>query len=123
VLVVEDSSDVRELFVTLLQMDGAEAVGAANGAEALEALRRGPFDIVLTDLGLPDLPADVLIRAMLAEARGAIEVVVITGEGEPAITRALQAGAGAVFAKPCRWGEVYRYLDGLDRTRDTRAAA
>jgi CheY-like chemotaxis protein len=114
VLVVEDSPDVRELFVTLLQMDGAEAVGAANGTEALNAFRSQRFDVVMTDLGLPDMPADTLIRAMLAEARGAVDVVVITGEGEPAVTRALQAGASVIFTKPCRWGDVYRYLDGHD---------
>jgi DNA-binding response OmpR family regulator len=121
VLVVEDSPDVRELFVTLLQMDGAEAVGAADGAEALAAFRTRRFDVVMTDLGLPDMPADILIRAMLAEARGTVDVVVITGEGEPAVTRALQAGAAAIFTKPCRWGDIYRYLDGLD-ARDARVA-
>ena len=112
VLVIEDSPDVRELFVTLLRLDGAEAVGAGSGTEALKLFRSQPFDVVMTDLGLPDMPADVLIRALLAEARGGVEVVVITGEGEPAVTRALQAGASIIFTKPCRWADVYRYLDG-----------
>lgn len=119
VLVVEDSPDVRELFVTLLRLDGAEAVGAANGRDALAAFRSQPFNVVMTDLGLPDMPGDALIRAMVAEARGGIEVVVITGEGEPAVTRALQAGASVIFTKPCRWTDVHRYLSGLD----ARAAA
>jgi CheY-like chemotaxis protein len=116
---VEDSPDVRELFVTLLRLDGAEAVGAATGQGALAAFRSQRFEVVLTDLGLPDMPADALIRTMVAEARGAIEVVVITGEGEPAVTRALHAGAGVIFTKPCRWSDVSRYLEGLH----VRAAA
>jgi CheY-like chemotaxis protein len=116
---VEDSPDVRELFVTLLQMDGAEAVGAQNGTEALNAFRSQQFDIVMTDLGLPDMPADTLIRAMLAEARGPVEVIVITGEGEPSVTRALQAGASAIFAKPCRWADIYSHLERYE----ARAAA
>jgi CheY-like chemotaxis protein len=119
VLVIEDSSDVRELFVTLLSLDGAEAVGAANGTEALNAFRRERFDIVMTDLGLPDMPADALIAALLAEAHGAVDIVVITGEGEPAVTRALQAGASIVFTKPCRWADVYSHL----ARHDTAAAA
>jgi two-component system, chemotaxis family, CheB/CheR fusion protein len=114
VLVVEDSPDVRELFVTLLKMDGAEAVGAANGTDALNVFRSQRFDVVMTDLGLPDMPADMLIRAMLAEARGAVDIVVISGEGEPATTRALQAGASVIFTKPCRWADVCQYLDGPD---------
>ena len=109
---VEDSPDVRELFVTLLQLDGADAVGAADATEALNVFRSRRFDVVMTDLGLPDMPADALIRQIRAEARGPVDVVVITGEGEPAVTRALQAGASIIFTKPCRWTDVYRYLDG-----------
>lgn len=114
VLVVDDSADVRELFVTLLQLDGADAVGAANGQDALDAFRAQPFDVVMTDLGLPDMPADTLIRAIVAEAQGGVEVIVITGAGEPAVTRALQAGASVVFTKPCRWFDVHRHLESLD---------
>lgn len=113
VLVVDDSADVRELFVTLLQLDGAEAVGAANGQEALDAFRAQSFDIVMTDLGLPDMPADTLIRA-ITEAQNGVEIIVITGAGEPAVTRALQAGASVVFTKPCRWADVHRHLESLD---------
>jgi CheY-like chemotaxis protein len=119
VLVIEDSPDVRELFVTLLGMDGAEAVGVANGTDALNTFRNEPFDVVMTDLGLPDMPADMLIRALLAEARGAVQIIVITGESEPAVTRALQAGARVIFTKPCRWADVVGYLD----RSESRAAA
>lgn len=118
-LVVEDSADVRDLFVTLLRLDGAKAVGAANGRDALAAFRKEQFDVVITDLGLPDMAADALIRTMVGEARGGIDVVVITGEGEPAVTRALHAGASVIFTKPCRWMDVLGYLNGLD----ARAAA
>jgi CheY-like chemotaxis protein len=115
VLVVDDSPDVRELFVTLLQLDGAEAVGAATGHDALAAFRSQHFDIVMTDLGLPDMAPDTLIRGIVDEARG-VEIIVITGAGEPAVTRALQAGASVVFTKPCRWIDVHRHLDSLDAT-------
>ncbi|RPH34681.1 MAG: response regulator, partial [Chloroflexi bacterium] len=72
------------------------------------------FDVVVSDLGLPDISGDVLIGAIIAAARRPIKVVVITGESQPALTRALEAGAEVVFAKPCQWGSVVRYLDGLD---------
>jgi CheY-like chemotaxis protein len=114
VLVVDDSSDVRELFVTLLRLDGAEAIGAANGQDALDAFRAQPFDIVMTDLGLPDMPADTLIHALVTEAQNGVEIIVITGAGEPAVTHALQAGASMVFTKPCRWVDVRRHLESLD---------
>jgi DNA-binding response OmpR family regulator len=67
----------------------------------------------VSDLGLPDIPGDVLIRAIIAAARRPIKVVVITGESEPSWTRALEAGAGVIFAKPCQWGNVVTYLGAL----------
>jgi two-component system, NarL family, capsular synthesis sensor histidine kinase RcsC len=113
VLVVDDAPDVRDLFMTLLRLDGADAVGAANGEDALAVFRSQPFDIVMTDLGLPDMAADALIGAILAESQGNVEIIVITGAGEPAVTRALQAGASVVFTKPCRWADVHRHLTTL----------
>lgn len=69
--------------------------------------------MVVSDLGLPDIAGDVLIRTIIAAARRPIQVVVITGESQPALTRALEAGAGVIFAKPCHWARVVTYLDGL----------
>ena len=110
ILVVEDVADIREVFTVLLRAEGAAVVPAANGREALEALARQQFDVILSDLGLPDVQGDVLVRQMLATTRHRARVVVITGYGEPYITRARQAGAEAVFIKPVEWTRVLDYL-------------
>jgi two-component system, chemotaxis family, CheB/CheR fusion protein len=113
VLVVEDSADMLEILATLLRLEGAEPAEAANGRDALSLFLGRHFDVVLSDLDLPDIPGDVLIRAIVAAARHPVEVVVITGASEPFVARARAAGAGAVFAKPCDWRHVVRYLEGL----------
>jgi len=113
ILVIEDAPDVLALFVTLLRIEGADVAGAASGHEALTAFRSRHFDVVVSDLSLPDIAGDVLIRTIIAAARRPVQVVVITGESQPAGARALDAGAGVVFAKPCQWGNVITYLDGL----------
>jgi two-component system, chemotaxis family, CheB/CheR fusion protein len=113
ILVVEDAPDVLDVFTTLLRLEGADAVGAANGVDALAFSRRRRFDVAVIDLGLPDIPGEVLIRSIMAAARHPLTVVVITGEREPSVTRAREAGASAVFSKPCDWGHVLRYLNGL----------
>jgi two-component system, chemotaxis family, CheB/CheR fusion protein len=113
ILVIEDAPEVLGVLTALLRIEGADVAGAASGHEALTIFRSRHFDVVLTDLGLPDIPGDVLIRTIIAAARRPIEVVVITGESQPAWTRALEAGAGVVFAKPCQWGRVVTYLDRL----------
>jgi signal transduction histidine kinase len=53
VLVVDDEPSVLELQMTILEMHGAVAVGARNGREAVEALGRQSFDLVVSDLKMP----------------------------------------------------------------------
>lgn len=58
ILVVEDAPDVLDVFTTLLRLEGADAVGAANGLDALAVDRGQRFDVVVIDLGLPDIPGE-----------------------------------------------------------------
>ncbi len=111
VLVVEDVADIREVFTVLLEAEGAEVVATGSGREAAELVRTRDFDVVLSDLGLPDIPGDVLIRQILAGSRGRTRVVVITGYTEPYLTRARQAGADKVFTKPVEWTRILEYLE------------
>jgi two-component system CheB/CheR fusion protein len=113
ILVIEDAADVLAVLIMLLRNEGAEVAGAGSGRDALTLFRSRHFDVVVSDLGLPDIAGDVLIRTIIAAARRPIKVVVITGDGQPASTRALAAGAEVIFAKPCHWGSVVTYLDGL----------
>lgn len=110
ILVVEDAADIREVFTVLLQAEGASVVATGNAREALEAAGRQCFDVILSDLGLPDVPGDVLIRQLLATTRNRTRVIVITGYGEPYLTRARQAGAEVVFTKPVEWTRILDYL-------------
>lgn len=120
VLLVEDVADIREVLTILLRAEGAEVVPTGSGREAVELVAQQEFDVVLSDLGLPDMPGDVLIRQIRAGARGRRpRVVVLTGYGEPYVTRARQAGADAVFSKPVDWTLVLDYL----RRRDLAASA
>jgi len=53
VLVVEDEEDLRAMYEVVLRREGYELVLAANGAEAIEALAHGPYDIILLDMKMP----------------------------------------------------------------------
>jgi len=119
ILVIEDALDVLDVFTTLLRIEGADVAGAASGGEAMTVFRRRDFDVVLSDLGLPDIAGDALIRRLIAAARRPIRVVVITGEGPLASARALEAGAEVIFRKPCEWERIVTYLEGI---RSARAA-
>jgi len=103
ILLVEDSADIRDVFTLLLAAEGAEVTAAATGCEAVELARQRDFDVVLTDLGLPDVPGDVVIRNVVVTARRRPRIVVVTGYGEPFVGRARQAGADVVLNKPIAW--------------------
>jgi two-component system, chemotaxis family, CheB/CheR fusion protein len=113
ILVIEDAPDVLGVLTMLLRLEGADVAGASSGHAALTVFRSRHFDVVVSDLGLPDMSGDVLIRELIAAARRAVKVIVITGESQPALTRALEAGAEVIFAKPCQWSSVVTYLDRL----------
>ncbi|PYN69894.1 MAG: hypothetical protein DMD90_02115, partial [Candidatus Rokuibacteriota bacterium] len=113
VLVIEDSPGTLDMLTALLRLEGAVAVGVANGRDALSALRAHDFDVVMSDLGLPDIPGDVLIRTILDRARRPPHVIVITGDSGPALIRAKAAGASVIFAKPCDWAQIVTYLNDL----------
>ncbi len=115
VLLVEDVDDIRDLLAFLLGIEGAEVVATASGREAAELATRQRFDVALSDLGLPDVPGEVLIRQIRAASRDHhLRVVVLTGYGEPYISRARQAGADIVFTKPVDWTRILEYLRRLD---------
>jgi CheY-like chemotaxis protein len=106
VLLIEDARDIREVFSLLLAAEGAEVVAVGSGREAIERAVQGHFDILLTDLGLPDIPGDVVIRQVLASARRRPWVVVVTGYEEPFVGRARAAGADVVLTKPVVWSTL-----------------
>jgi two-component system, chemotaxis family, CheB/CheR fusion protein len=110
ILVIEDAPDIRDVFAILLRAEGADVVATDSGREAAELARDGRFDVVLSDLGLPDIPGDVLIRQILAASRGRTRVIAVTGYGEPFVSRARQAGADVVFTKPVEWTRVLDYI-------------
>jgi CheY-like chemotaxis protein len=52
VLIVEDDSETRELLCILLQQSGATVTGAGSAKEAMRIIKRGKFDIIVSDIGM-----------------------------------------------------------------------
>ena len=115
VLRVEDVPDIREVFTLLLHAEGVDVVATGSGREAAELAAHDDFDVVLTDLGLPDIPGDVVIRRVLANARRRPRVIVVTGYDEPFVSRARHAGADIVFNKPVVWSALADTLAQIRR--------
>lgn len=98
VLVADDEEGIRTLFGDVLREAGYEVTLASSGREVLEALKARRFDLVITDLVMPDQGGVDLIRAI---RRGNPEVKTIAMSGAPdSLKTARLLGAGATLAKP-----------------------
>jgi CheY-like chemotaxis protein len=96
-----------------------------EGLRVLELFAENVFDAVLCDLGLPDVPGELVIRQLVARSTLPIAVAAVTGHEEPHLTRARVAGAQAVFRKPVEWERIVAFLRLLKtpRTEPTHLAA
>ena len=119
VLLVEDADDIRDLLSLLLSADGAEVRAVGSATAAVETAAAWTFDVLLTDLGLPDVAGEHLIKEIVGMKSRRLRVVVITGFGEPHAARARQAGAHVIFTKPLDWSVLRDHL----RERDDALAA
>jgi two-component system CheB/CheR fusion protein len=124
VLLVEDSDDTREAFSRLLALEGASVTPVASARDAADLAGRQEYDVVLTDLGLPEISGDALITTILATARRRPRIVVVTGYGEPYTGRARTAGADVVLMKPVNWARLLEHLvPSRDRTPEPEPAS
>jgi DNA-binding response OmpR family regulator len=101
ILLVDDDDDLREaLAEQLIATDEFDVFEAANGAEAMEQVRAGQFDLALLDVGLPDTDGRELCKRM-RKAGFKAPVVMLTGHDSDADTiLGLDSGANDYITKP-----------------------
>ncbi|MHB8573257.1 MAG: PAS domain S-box protein [Candidatus Dormibacteria bacterium] len=80
ILVIDDEPMLRELLERLLRRMGHEVVTAASGVEGLRAMTQGEFDLVMTDLGMPDITGWEVAR-QVKETHPETVVALVTGWG------------------------------------------
>lgn len=116
VLVVEDSASMRNLLVTTVEgLGGIRVVAAANGFDALKLLPRGDFDLIITDINMPDINGLELIRFIKQHPRYVnTPLVIVTSEGsEQDRDRGLALGVDDYLVKPFEPAELQRRVRGL----------
>jgi two-component system, OmpR family, KDP operon response regulator KdpE len=105
VLVVDDEPPIRKLLRMGLSTQGYEILDAPNGKTALELMARKP-DLVILDLGLPDIQGLELLRR-IRELNEAVPIVVLSSRGdETAKVQALDLGADDYVTKPFGMDEL-----------------
>ncbi|MFC5821734.1 response regulator transcription factor [Nonomuraea harbinensis] len=122
VLVVEDEKAIRDLLRRYLERAGHGVLTTGSGAEALRLLQAGGVDLMVLDLGLPDLDGTEVLRA--ARARGATAVLVLTArDALEDRLHGLRLGADDYVTKPFSPMEVTLRVQAiLQRARGRNAA-
>ncbi|MSP62075.1 MAG: response regulator [Myxococcales bacterium] len=102
VLLVEDSPTMRAFAVAALEAEGFAVTTAGSGFEALKILPRSRFDVIITDINMPDITGLELIRFVRESAvHSKVPLVIISTDGaERDRERGLKLGADAYLVKP-----------------------
>ena len=104
ILVVEDDAELREALTEQIALQKEfEPLGAASAGEAASAIKGGHVDLVLMDVGLPDMDGREAVRQLRSEGYKG-PVIMLTGHDSEADTiQGLEAGANDYVAKPFRF--------------------
>jgi len=119
VLVVDDEPDNRLMIRELLEMHGYRVSEASTGAEALQHLATGPFQVLITDLYMPRLDGYELIRTVLRSERKELHIIAMSGVA-PDLACPTDADAAsllrvnAILDKPFTREQLVRALPRID---------
>jgi len=107
ILIVDDEEGVQASLVKAFSLEGYEAVGAGSGTQALSLLRRQAFDVLLTDLVMPDLDGLALMDRAQAIAPSILVIMMTGGATVETAVRALKGGAYDYVLKPFTLAEIF----------------
>jgi DNA-binding response OmpR family regulator len=106
ILVVEDDDRIARSLVGGLELSGHTVARAATGAQALAEARTGAADLVLLDLGLPDVDGFALCRTLRQRLPTSVIVVLTAQVDEMDVVAGLESGADDYLTKPFRMTEL-----------------
>ena len=120
VLFAEDNAVIAKLTKIQLKKAGARVVHAVNGREAMREVRDQHFDLVLTDLFMPEMNGDELIRRLRnADYHGPIVGVTAASVGDE-MDALKKAGADFVLPKPLLINDLQKILAGYEPDEETK---
>jgi two-component system KDP operon response regulator KdpE len=106
VLVIDDEPPIRKLLRVGLSAHGYQIVEASSGKMALELLGEQPPNLIILDLGLPDMQGHELLRTMRARNDSVPIVVLSSRDDEAGKVQALDSGADDYVTKPFGMDEL-----------------
>jgi DNA-binding response OmpR family regulator len=121
VLVIEDERKIRELLRSYLEHDGLAVLTTGSGAEGIQLVLDSSPDLVILDLGLPDVPGEEVLREIRSRCETPVLVLTARGETSDRI-QGLELGADDYLAKPFSPREVVLRVKAVLRRSGTVTA-
>ena len=111
ILLVDDDHDVLKVIASSLKHRGYQVTTVSGGEAAVEALRVKDFDLVITDLNMPETDGIAVVKKA-KELNHGCGIMILTGSGDPElIAKALRVGADDYMLKPCKLTELWKRVD------------
>ena len=119
-LILDDSEDTIRMLQELLKTGGANVMTASNGTEALRLARENEFDVILSDISMPEMDGfEFLQRLRQIDGRQAVPVIAITGFGRSDdIARIRAAGFYSHLIKPLNLQALTEVLQQLAKEKN-----
>ena len=117
ILVVDDEPPIRRLLRMSLASQGFQVSEAASGKDALAEIERARPDLVILDLGLPDIDGSDVIRTLRGNGNAVPILVLSSRSGEKGKVEALDLGADDYVTKPFGTAELFARIRAAFRHR------
>lgn len=106
ILVVDDEPAIRESLQLILAQDGYEVAVAADGEEAVEAVRKRRYDLIFLDVLLPRVSGPEVFKVIRERDPKAMVVLITAYSDHPQALEALELGPAMLLRKPFRIQEI-----------------
>ena len=100
ILVVDDERSMRELLAIVLRRDGYDVILAENGRTALGVLEREPFDLLISDIKMPDMSGVEVLRAAKQIDQDILGIMITAFASTDTAIEAMRLGAHDYLSKP-----------------------
>jgi len=111
ILIAEDDQGSRELITVRATSKGYEVVAVTNGFDLLAMCAKEKFDLVITDLNMPDLDGTSATELMKLQ-RDATPVIALTALSHDDVLL-VESKFTKVFHKPCNYSDLFEYVESL----------
>jgi two-component sensor histidine kinase/CheY-like chemotaxis protein len=120
ILIVDDDTNIRKTLSDILAFKGYEIFSFNNGNGCIESVRQSPVNLVIIDLGLPDMPG-LMVLDQVKEINPSTEVIILTGNASlDSAIDATNKGAFSYLLKPFEIDQLMLHIRRALEKQDAR---